>query len=244
MLARLAEPGRRAVGLPRRERRRAAASRLRPRRPPAAPRRGGVAERRRDRHLTLPSRPLGRRRPVGVGRSSSAPRPTLRIRSSGCRRAAARRSRASASSSGSRRCSRTRSSSTSTRAAPRSRRRGNASSPTACCTTRCSTFGFRVSANGHARVLGRQRPDRRARLARARCRSLSLRGDAAQAESRGRHARPSGDRRGGRGVPRFGRKAAAADAPPGRTAARGRFRAGVRRLRARTLGTGKPCFPR
>ena len=72
MLARVAEPGRSAIGVPRRARRAAPASRLRPRRAAAAPRVRGVAAARRDRDHALPSRPLGRPRPVGLGARCSA----------------------------------------------------------------------------------------------------------------------------------------------------------------------------
>ena len=70
-------------------------------------------------------------------------------------------------------------------------------------------FGFRVSdERDDARVLRRQRPERRAGGARARRRPLPLRGDAARAEPRRRHARPPRRRGGRRGVPRVGREAA------------------------------------
>src|SRR5687768_9019456 len=72
VLAGLAEPGRRAVGLSRRGRGTAAPARLRPRRARAIARVGGLAARRRDRDHALASRPLGRPRAVGLGRSVRA----------------------------------------------------------------------------------------------------------------------------------------------------------------------------
>src|SRR5262249_61322550 len=66
LLAGVAEPGWRAVGLPRR-RARAPAPRLRPRRAGAAAVRGRVAAGRRDRDHALASRPLGRPRALGLG---------------------------------------------------------------------------------------------------------------------------------------------------------------------------------
>src|ERR671910_1453518 len=67
LLTGLAEPRRRTVRLPRRERRRAALAGLRARRARSSTRARGLAARRLDRDHALPSRPLGRPRAVGVG---------------------------------------------------------------------------------------------------------------------------------------------------------------------------------
>src|SRR4029079_2481836 len=63
----MAQPGTGAFGVPARERGRHAARRLRARCPLAAARAVVVAERRRDRHLAPPPRPLRRSRAVVVG---------------------------------------------------------------------------------------------------------------------------------------------------------------------------------
>src|SRR5687768_4293096 len=68
VLAGLAEPGRCAVGLSRRECGAAAAARLRTGRARPFARVGGLAARRRDRDHSLAPRPLGRSRAVGLGR--------------------------------------------------------------------------------------------------------------------------------------------------------------------------------
>src|SRR3954452_22388154 len=73
LLAGVAEPGRRAVGLPRRGPRPAAA-RLRSRRARATPQRHRLAGGRRDRDHALAPRPLGRSRALGLGRDVRARR--------------------------------------------------------------------------------------------------------------------------------------------------------------------------
>src|SRR5215212_7935391 len=67
LLAGLAEPRRGAIGIPRPWLGKASAG-LRPRRPSASPRGGGLARGRGDRDHALPPRPLGRPGAVDVGR--------------------------------------------------------------------------------------------------------------------------------------------------------------------------------
>ena len=151
LLARLAQSGRRPLGLPPRALRRAAPRRLRPGRAAASPPAGGVAERRCDRDHPLPSRPLGRSRPVGVGRHVSLGRIGRDRRSPralGAPGWPGRSWRTSASGSASGTCSIASSPSTSTRPKSRSWLRGSRWCPCGSRTTPSRRTGSGSRADG------------------------------------------------------------------------------------------------
>ena len=144
VLAGLAEPRRGPIGVSRRVGA-VAAPRLRTGCPLPSPRAdgrlaGGLARARLDRDHALPSRPLGRSRPVGLGldprqRARRKPRPA---RALGAPEREDSDSRSSAPSSASPTCSSASSGSPSTRPASRSRRPGTRSRRPGCLTTRSS----------------------------------------------------------------------------------------------------------
>ena len=216
LLAGVAEPRRRAVGLPRRGAGRRVLLDCGAGRARQAPRARGLAAHRRDLHHALPPRPLGRPRPVGLGPLVRPGARACRGPSSGCRPAARsslerdRRARSARPDMFAAGLPRARS----TRRASRSRPAGFESRRAGSSTTTCSPSASGSRATGRrCAYSGDSGPSDAARRARARRRPLPLRGDAARAEPRGRHARPPRRRRGERGLRGLGREAAPAHAP-------------------------------
>ena len=236
LLPRLAQSGRRPLGLPAR----APTGRLLvdcgPGRSRAAAPAGRLAARRCDRDHAFPPRPLGRPRAVGVGRhvpvrrgrrSTIAP-------SSGCTRVAGTCSRTFGERFGFRdmfdRVFTVR------EYAPEEpfMAAGFEVTPLRLPHYTLETYGFRLSADGRDdRLLGRQRPERAAGRARAGHRSLRLRGDARSRRRRRPAPRSPQCRRGARGRGGLRHEARAPHAPSGRARQPARRRTGLRRPRDR-----------